>query len=194
MEQKNELISDEKQDELTNEEFKKTISGLSRAFERLSPAEEKETTDIISSYPYVNLNSVENVSRIIIDRIKHKVAIYAIQHSSYPNQISPYAKSRIIFLYQNYGFIKNQLVPLIDTNTGGTVDMVRNLVALYIDKLLDSDTVIPRFDKVYPNFGDINDWVDYIEKLYELYYNGPSDEYFNKYNKLIQAKNKYLKK
>jgi hypothetical protein len=100
------------------------------------------------------------------------------------------SNDKVQFLFNNYNFIKYHLEKLIVLKEGisCSADKSRHIILSYKDYLINN--IIPKLknEKHYNifNFGEYQDWFDFCDSIYELYY-GDIKDYLNIYKKLLNS-------
>lgn len=100
------------------------------------------------------------------------------------------------FIYLNYAFLEQNIKQLCILKEGSCccVDKSRSIIEMYLEYSISGQVqeFKPDIEKWWlPKFGTYQDWMDFCDGLYNLYY-GQVEKYFRSYNTLIQAeKRKY---
>lgn len=104
---------------------------------------------------------------------------------------------KIVFLYQNYSFIKMNVEKLVDLGRGCCADKSSFVVKSYIRYLSGQEKEIfyernhEKHEYWHPDFGDVDLWYKFVDALMSLYY-GYTEEYLETYAKLQSLKNETL--
>lgn len=127
-------------------------------------------------------------------RIGHKVdrGLYELAKalSSTPNS-NIENKNKPIFIYLHYDFLEKNIRQLCINREGHAccADKSREIIRMYRKYSLTGEIKVfnPDEENYYtPNFGTNQNWIDYCDGLYDLYY-GKTEKYIKAYNTLLHA-------
>ena len=95
------------------------------------------------------------------------------------------------FIYTNYNFVSSHIRKLLEMRTNGScsADKTRTIISAYLKYLENPENKSIDFTKesfAYPKFGTTNEWIDFCDSLFYLYYGNP-EKYFHNYSNLLKA-------
>lgn len=109
--------------------------------------------------------------------------------------------TKLAFLYQCYDFLENQIHMLLEQD-GYAYDKSKWILKQYFKELVGSvpDFLDPAWEnETYlerkwnlPEFGDTDDWFDYIEAVADVYKNGLTDKNLKTINYMKRLQTKYM--
>lgn len=93
--------------------------------------------------------------------------------------------SKLAFLYQHYDYLENQIFAFLDDDGESEVKaawilrqhfekIVGGIPDELGDDLLDSTIITRTYD--LPEFGKTDEWLDYVDAMYEMFVHGPTDK------------------
>lgn len=105
---------------------------------------------------------------------------------------------KLVFIYQNYHFLKANVERLVDLGRGCRADKSSHVLKSYIRYLSNEQKTVfygyghSEHKYWHPDFGDVDLWYDFVDALIDLYY-GKTNTYMQLYVVLISLKNEVLK-
>ena len=148
-------------------------------------------TDAIERLKLMKISDPENFNTILGYKIEmglteivktlHKPPLDKIKNKSKPN-----------FIYLKYNYLSKNIENLCiskEKTSCCSVDKSRSIIRMYFDYSMTEQ--IPEFDPnqesySMPNFGTYEEWINFCEGLYELYYGRP-EKYLNSLKALMDS-------
>ena len=155
-------------------------------------ASEKAIQSIVNELSAENIKEMnpEEFNWRIGDKVNNRLYEIARVLSSTPNQ-NIKNKDKPIFIYVNYDFLEENIRNLCIKREGHSccADKSREIIRMYMEYCLTEKVRLfnPNEEHYYtPNFGTNDDWINYCDGLYELYYGKP-EKYIKTYYTLLQS-------
>lgn len=163
------------------------MSGLTRSYYEENRNFFPLIYPIFDQYSFLDTQKYEDISQIMIRRMKDVMGTYAMDRSRFRflDDNDTVVRNKILFIYTDYGFLKNQIVGVVGYGQPGTSDIARCLIDLYLKKLFGPVPEFPKERKYYqPSFGTVNAWMTFIDECIHMYNRGVTLEYIDAYNRL----------
>lgn len=164
------------------------MSGLTRSYYEENRNFFPLIYPIFDQYSFLDTQKYEDISLIMIRRMKDAMGVFAMERSRFQfiDDRDIVVRNKILFIYTDYEFLKNQIVGVIGYGQPGTSEIARYLIAVYLQKLFGPVPEFPkeRLQSYYPPFGTVNAWMTFIDECIHMYNRGVTLEYIDAYNRL----------
>lgn len=175
-------------------EFEKIILSLTEAIQK----EDKQKYEIISNElteqllksPY-DLREPENY-HIMFQFQLNTILENAVSPLHKTKDSSVRDKHKAQFIYLNYSYLSRNIEKLVKMRMGTSaysVDVSRTIIEMYLEYSLTESIPETDYEEHYwlPRFGENEDWMDFCDGLYLLYY-GHNELYLNTLKVLMESK------
>lgn len=164
-------------------EIKKTIDGLAKAFEEETTEENKSKVDELLAREDIDWKNPDVVN--VLYFFKENGFLMSLIKRVYP-ELNEEQYSRIHFIYKNYDLLSHQIKTLADMGRGGCADVSRWIIEQYLIKCTGEvpENYPEGSDKFWhPSFGTIYEWMELCENVYWFFYRGFTEDY----NRIFRA-------
>lgn len=165
------------------ETLKQTLEGLLSTFSKSADMKHANwIKTILEEYSYLDLHNPEQFSLMQHMTLGTQLDVLARAVLSVPvsdQHLNQERKNKLEFAYTHYRFISTHIRKIFDTYEieTGTTDNIRWLIQVYADYLRSGEIpVIPQVKRYFhPQSGEINDWLNWIDSMFSLYYGDEND-------------------
>lgn len=172
-------------------EIKETLNTLYLSIEADIEKENENKVEELLGREDLDWKNPENIN--VMYFFKENSFFKGLIKKIYP-ELSELQYSKVCFIYEQYSFLKNQIIKLVDLGTGCSADKTRWIIQQY---LVQSTGEVP-FDYperrnpehkyCYPDFASIYEWMSYCEELYKMYYYGYNENLERIYRSISNKK------
>ncbi len=153
--------------------IKAVIGGLFEAFEREDEENSQDLVEQLLNDPMLDWKNPDTINCLyFFQQNRH---IVPLLKRVYP-QANRAQISKISFIYQHYDFLNHQVNRLVDLEMGMCADKSRWLIQRYLNYVLSGEKVdIPITEEPahkywHPDFGTIDEWIEFMDSVEEFYY------------------------
>ncbi|MEJ1517893.1 hypothetical protein R3O67_32495 [Bacillus cereus] len=170
------------------EQLEQTINALSDAFRKESEQKYAAWAEsIVKEYHYLDIQKPEEFSLLLSQTLDEQADLLvriALSHIDMDSK----KKHKLEFIYLQYQFIERHLESIIlpFEGHGCSTDKTRWLIDTYVKYLISGNLPTVEEKKYWhPKRGEVCDWVEWIDSMYNLYY-GKFEQYALIKHKIMQ--------
>lgn len=135
----------------------------------------------------INFKKVSNFQCFILNKIQNGLKLIINSLEETPSK----EKNKVEFIYLNSTFLKTNIEGLIrkKEDMSCSADKSSHIINMYLNYARTGEVAGINVDKDeywQPNFGDSQQWIDFCDSLYKLYY-GHQENFFNAYKILLEC-------
>jgi len=183
---------------MSKEEIGKILTNLGNNLEKESEDKHAKWVDsIVQEYDFLDIEKPEEFSLLVDLNFSEQTNVLAKKATDRlfeTHLFDDKLKHRIMFIYIHYSFIERHLESLLSLEGIACIrDKTRWLIQLYKDYLVSGEMPkeVERDQYWLPNEGKMEEWINWIDSMYALFFGKAEAYLFGKYH-LAKAYHQYM--